>query len=337
MSRTLLVSLSVLVALGTLSGCKKDDPPNKLIETGWFRDTGLFDAGRCKQRVGGFLPGNGDDDWYHRDSPGFYVDKADTEAYTASLISADGVPAAFTPVWSPEELIFTFQLSQPLKADTEYVMTVTDCAETHESTFRTSRFGLPMSVSPAELVGRTYLLDMLGANWREPGGAEALIQLYFSSPALLGVPYADSQRIDLLGAPGEVDPFGGLHQGPGSTWDFPTAGFEDAPYFESNATLVVFQFEGVEIPIFNARLAATFSADGTRIGGGELSGLGDTRDLGQFLGGGGGNDPGAICDLAFSLGIECEDCPDGEPYCMFLDAVSLEGSLVHDLSLVPRN
>lgn len=324
-----------LVALA-LVGCGKKDRPAKLTETGWFSDTGLWSAQACKERLGGVTPVDGTDDWYHRDDPGFYVEKANPAAYDVEIVDASGEPAPVDLVWDAEsQLKATFVLREPLKPATDYTVTITDCAEVHRSTFRTSNLGLPMTVDVESLEGKTWHLDMLGADWLQPGGAEALIQLYFSAPALLGVRFVDGDRIDLLGAPGEVDPFGNLYQGPGATWDFPTGDF-DPPYFENQASLVVFQFEGVEIPIYDARLAATFSPDGNGIGGGELSGLGDTRDLGSFLPGGGSNDA-AICDLAASFGIDCETCPDGQPYCMFLEARQIDGALVDGLTLIPRN
>lgn len=325
----------LLPALILVAACGKTERPNKLMETGWFNHTGAWGAGECKSRLGGIEPANGATDWYHRDAPSLWVENADPEAYTVSLVDSTGVPAQVNPVWDETGLNLTFEIVQPLRPNTDYTITVTDCAAIHRSGFRTSNLGLPLDIQPSDLVGRTWHLDMLGANWVEPGGATALIQLYFSAPALLGVRFADATHIDLLGAQGEVDPFGQMYQGLGSTWDFPT-GDLTGPFFEANANLVVFQFDGVEIPIHTARLAGTLSPDGMRIGGGELSGLGDTRDLGAFLPGG-GNDENAICDLAESLGIQCQACPDGEQLCMFLDARQIDGTLIDGLSLIPRN
>ncbi len=322
-----------VLALVCAAGCGKTERPNKLMETGWFEDTGLWSAGECKSRLVSVDPEHGTTDWHYRDAPALFVEKDDALAYEVTLVDSAGVPAPVNPVWDASGLKLTFELTQPLKPNTEYNFTVTDCAAVHRSSFRTSNVGLPLTVTPEELEGRTWHLDMLGADWLQPGGAQSLIQLYFSAPALLGVRFADPLRIDMLGAPGAVDPFGNLTQGLGATWNFPTGTFEP-PYFESNANIVVFQFDGVEIPIHQARLAGTFSPDGTRIAGGELSGLGDTRDLGDFLPGGG--DESAICDLAASLGIDCEACPDGELYCMFLEARQIDGTLIEGLTLTPR-
>lgn len=327
--------MRLMPALALLAvGCGKDGTANKLMETGWFVDTGDWSAAGCKAKLGGVNPPHETTGWYHRDAPSLYVQYADPAAYDISIVDAQGQPAPVTPVWDATQLNLTFQLNAPLTPDTEYIVSVTDCAANHRSSFRTSSIGLPLQIEPRDLVGRTWHLDMLGAEWLQPGGAEALIQLYFSAPALLGVRYADDTRIDLLGAPGQVDPFGVLYQDFGATWDFPTGDFAP-PYFESRANLVVFQFQGVEIPIHDARLAATISPDGRALGGGELSGLGDTRGLGAFLPAGGSD--GAICDLAESFGIECQDCPDGEPYCMFLEARQIDGALVEGLTLVPRS
>jgi len=330
---------SLGVALLALAlGCGGNpDRPARLMDTGWFTGSVSYGPDSCAEKIGGFDPADGTNDWYWQDNPSLWVDAASTDAYWVELVDEAGVAAAASPNWSPEGLKLTFELDAPLQPATTYRWQASDCAAWHQAQFSTSDFGLPLTLDPADLVDRTWSLDLLGADWTEPAGAEALIQLYFSSPALLGVRYADDERIDLLGAPGDLDAFGVLTQASGATWDFPTADFTGSPFFEAVADTVVFQYDGVEIPIHDARLAGSFSADGLSIGGGQLSGLGDTRDLGAFLGGAQGDNPDAICDLAATLGVECTDCPDGGRYCLFLDAADIDGELVEGLTLQPRH
>jgi hypothetical protein len=177
-------------------------------------------------------------------------------------------------------------------------------------------------------------MEMLGADWVEPVGAESLIQLYFSNPALLGVRHADEAVIDVLGAPGELDAFGALVQGLGSTWNFPVADFTGAPFFASDADVVVFQYNGVQIPIHEAHLEATIAPDGNSIDGGRLSGLGDTRKLGELVGSSIDNYD-ALCGLAAGLGVDCVACPDGEAYCLPLKANDIHGERIEGLVLNP--
>ena len=222
---------------------------------------------------------------------------------------------------------------QPLEPLSDYTLVVQDCADVTEVEFTTSVVGQPLTVDPEELVGVTWSMEMLEADWQEPAGAEALILLYFSAPALLGVRHADDQMIDVMGAAGVLDGLGNLEQAAGSTWNFPPADFTTSPFFSSDATLVTLVYDGVAIPVHNAHLEATIAPDGEGISGGKLSGLGHTRDLGGLLAA--GDDPDALCNLAAGLGVVCEACPDGGEYCLPLSATRIHGERIEGLTLIP--
>lgn len=327
-----------VLLLSALSACGGGaDPLPPLMDTGWFTDTGsIVDAYGCAHKIGGFDP-QGGTDWYHRTPPSLWVTMANPDAYSVSLVDEDEVPAPVTPTWSEDQLKLTLTLDEPLRPDTHYTLRATDCGAQHEVGFKTSTLGLPLTVDPSELVGKTWLMDMINANWVEPGGAEALVQLYFSDPTLLSVQRVDGDLIELMGAAGETDLIGDLVQAPGATWDFPTATFAEAPYFASASGLVVLKFQGVGIPIHGAVLAGTFAPDGSAIGGATLEGLGDTSGLGEFLGAGFEDDPYAVCDLAAGLGISCEPCPEsGDATCLRMSAQELTGELVEGLVLTPQ-
>jgi hypothetical protein len=66
-----------------------------------------------------------------------------------------------------------------------------------------------------------------------------------------------------------------------------------------------------------------------------LSGDGDTRYLGCLIPGSDG-DPNAVCALAAPLGVTCEPCPDGEPYCLHIEASDLEGVFLNGVSIIER-
>ena len=335
MSPRTIPGAAAMTAALLLLGCGPGESPQRLMDTGWFTTSETFAPDTCTTKITGFDPDSGADDWYWQDSPRFWVDNASSDAYTYTLVDTEGVPAPATPSWDENGLILTFELDAPLEPDTDYVLAASDCATQHTVPFRTSSYGQPLTISPDEMIGRTFDLDMLGADWVAPAGAEALIQLYFSSPALLGVRYADDVRIDLLGAPGDEDVFGNLFQGSGATWDFPIGAFDGSPFFSVDAEQVVFQYDGIEIPIHGAHLEGTWAPDGRSMGGGRLSGLGDTRDLGSFIDQG-NEEASAVCDLAAGFGVQCEPCPDGFPYCLFLEALDIEGDLIEGLVLVPR-
>jgi hypothetical protein len=101
--------------------------------------------------------------------------------------------------------------------------------------------------------------------------------------------------------------------------DFPLADFTAAPYIDAPADQIVLVYQDTEIPVTDFLLQGTFSADGTRFGGGILSGLADSRGAGDLLKQPGNED--ALCDLAAGVGIQCEPCPDGQVYCLYLRAV----------------
>jgi hypothetical protein len=102
--------------------------------------------------------------------------------------------------------------------------------------------------------------------------------------------------------------------------DFPVpADFTDAPYFSVNADSLALSASGYEIKINDFTLSGDFSADGSKIGGAVLAGQLDTRDLTQALMAGGlieDDDPQAVCDLIGAFGVMCEECSDGETFCL---------------------
>ena len=115
-------------------------------------------------------------------------------------------------------------------------------------------------------------------------------------------------------------------------WDFGSATFEDAPYFASDLTDIELDYDGVPIPIYGFSLYGTFAPDGTSIGFAGASGLGDSRHMGPLIGA--GSDPSAICDTAASLGVSCEDCPDGNPYCLEIELEFEPAPLVAGIDLM---
>ena len=129
---------------------------------------------------------------------------------------------------------------------------------------------------------------------------------------------------------------GGIRQDFAPTWDFPVQSFADAPYFEAEVSSIDIEYVdgsgSVTIPVQDFRLYATIAPDGESLGGARLSGLADTRSMGTLI----QNDtPNAICDFAATLGVSCVDCTDGSPYCLYLEAEDLTGTLVDDVTIVP--
>lgn len=320
-------------------GCASDPAtPGTLLDTGWFTDA---EAPGCPHTVLETQPAAGETDWYYRRTVRVVTATTLPEGYDAWLLDDAGRRVDVTPVWSKADGAFDLvPASGRLEPATDYLLVVQDCEGTHETAFTTSALGAPLDLLPGALAGRTYRLDLGGARWVAPQGLGALIAQFLTEPILLGVVYADDERIDLLGAPSQVDDLGGVTQADAPTWDFPIADFSIAePTFETGADRIALlvQQDGAEavIPVTDFAVSGTLSPDGTRFGGGALSGIGDTRGFsGALLG-----SESFICDLAeTSFQLSCSPCPDdGEPFCLVIEGQDLAGVLQPGLTLVDRS
>jgi hypothetical protein len=329
------LTVGALIAFCTLSGCKKDEPtPKKLLDTGWFVDTADLDAENCRHQVITHEPADADVGWYWRDFPRVYVATDKTEAYEAFLVDEDGVRLDTETVWSSAGLDFVLSFDGGLKANHTYELHMRDCREEKIVLFSTSGYGAPLTGGPNGLVGRTFLLDLVNAEWVQPAALGPLLAIYFTTPVLLGVQYADGSIVDFLGAPGFVDPFGNMTQAQEPSWDFPAVPFVDAPFFNANVDFVNLRFQGSDVPVRDFTLTGTFAGDMVSLGGGILTGTADTRNLGDLIGQPG--EPGAVCEYAAGLGITCHACVDGLPYCLDLSVRDVTGRVVDDLKLQVR-
>lgn len=320
--------------LSLFLGCsgRTDSDTGPEIETGWFSDTASPE--QCPGVLKDWLPKDGSTQWYWRDRPTFWTGNSRQETYSATLWQgATALDAEL--VWDASGVSFQLDMGRPFAPNTEYMLEVTDCRETRRVTFMTSDYGTPLEGSAETLVGTTYLIDLAGAEWLEPGGFSALLSLYFTTPILLMVNYADATHVDFLGAQGYRDDLGQFYQLPSeATFDFPLAKWPQQPYFEVVSPKVGITYQNIPIAIYNFSLSGTFAADGSKIGGSKVEGLGDTRFMGPLIGQ--GDDPNAICTQAAALGVQCTDCPDGEQTCLFLSAVDVNGTRVPGLQLTPK-
>ena len=325
-SRLLLTTLAV----GCSGGERSDTGP--VVDTGWFSDTASPE--QCPGVLKDWLPKDGASQWYWRDRPTIWTGNSRKETYSATLWQG-ATPLQTDLVWDASGVSFQVDRGQPLDPNTEYILEVTDCRETRRVTFTTSDYGSPLDGSVDDLVGTTYLIDLAGAEWLEPGGFSALLSLYFTTPILLMVNYADATHVDFLGAQGYRDDLGQYYQLPNeATFEFPLASWPEQPYFDVVAPEVGITYQNIPIAIYNFSLSGTFASDGSKIGGSKVEGLGDTRFMGPLIGQ--GEDPYAICTQAAALGVTCTECPDGLDTCLFLSAVDVNGTQVPGLQLTPK-
>jgi len=316
-------------------GCTGSDTTDTgpSLDTGWFSDTASPE--NCPGQVAQVSPFSGDADWYWQDAPTVWTQTDRQEVYQAQLWRGYSVVST-SMVWHESGVKFSLVPDAPLEPETDYELEVTDCKGVQRIPFRTSVFGTPLDGVPQDLAGTTYLIDLAGATWLEPGGFGAILSLYFTTPILLMVSYADETHVDFMGAQGYRDDLGTYHQlVTEPTFDFPLAEWPLLPFFSVVAPSVDISFNDVSVPITEFALTGTFSPDGAQIGGATVQGLGDTRYMGSLVGKAG--DPAAICEQAAALGVACTECPDGELYCMFLSAVDVDGAAVEGVTLVPKD
>ena len=330
----------MIVLLGMVACTDGEDAAPPLLDTGWFDPTTSVSGPACEERILSWVPATGTSDWYWRDAPEGTVALPDPTAYRIWLEDAIGATVPATLAWSADATSFALVPDAPLAPVSSYDLVLTDCASIRHVAFSTSAFGLPIEGGNGSLVDHTWVLDLEGATWEQPLGLGALFALYVDDPILLGVLYADALHIDLLAALAVVSDLGEVSQDPErDPWEFPTADFSGAPYFDAAAELVelVVPDPGggdIAVPVEDFRLEGTFSADGSVIGGGRLTGLADTRGLGALFGSDG--DPDAACEEATTLGAVCVPCgSDGGEYCLGIEATGIDGALLPGLVLDP--
>jgi hypothetical protein len=61
-----------------------------------------------------------------------------------------------------------------------------------------------------------------------------------------------------------------------------------------------------------------------------VQGIGDTRYAGPLLG---SANEDAVCTTAAGLGVQCMECPDGEPFCLPVSVRDIEGLYVPGLTI----
>ncbi len=317
-----------LTAVLMLAGCKGGRDTGDLLDTGWFSDVG--DSGGCIDRVTEVSPTGGTDDWYWRSAPWAQAATVFQEAYELRVVDSFAAVTPGEQRWSGTAV--RYDLGEPLQPLTDYVFEVTDCDGKEAVPFTTSDYGLPLTIPPAALKERTYVYDLTTADWVEPKDFGSVISLYFTNPILIGVQWATEDTVDLIGTMGGISTSGEFTQlSTLPTWNLPATDFNDRPYFAASADKITVRAEGVDIDLYDFEITGTFSADGSRIGGTTITGLGDTRNMGELIGQKG--EPEALCELAATWSVICEPCPDGSSYCMRLTALGAEGTHVPDLSL----
>ena len=299
-----------LLALPFLLSCTKN-----------AADTGPTDDS-CGVEIDETLPATGQTDWYYRSALSFELSDPDDTA----VLSVDGVSGTSSLSDDAEMVYFTPDV--PLSPNTSYTATLEYCTGSASVDFSTSELGDP--VDPDSLVGRTHALDLGSGRIVIPEGVGSLLEGYLDYTIFLGVDSASADSILLVGAvANEEDPTQQDYCTP--TLDFPEADFSESPYYVIGPANTTLDVAGYSIEIGELFVSGTYSSDGTWMGGGVLAGSIDTRPLGALLGD--DEEEGAICDLVGGFGVDCENCTDGEPFCLAIEIVDMTAEEADGLSL----
>jgi len=349
-----LTLLAVLTTGLVLTSCKKDKEP---VDTGDINeesdtdtdtdtdadtDTADGDSGSpepsCTAAMKDTEPEDGATAWYWKDTITVDFESAPEEQDIITITDAAGTPVAASFDW--EDHGETVNITAELTGATEYVMTV-NCLEEETVGFTTSEYGVPLTISPDELLNRTYELDLPGAYFKEPTGVGALLGTYLENPLLASPVAITDTEITMLVAQGLWDDEGVASQDLGmDVFPFPPSDWVSAPYFSGDTEQIIVTYATsssvTEIVIHDVHLEGTFAADGSSLGGAWASGLADTRNLGPLLDLPGASDsPSVVCDYLISFGLPCLDCGDGEELCLYMEAYFDDAPVVDGVSLDP--
>lgn len=326
-----------LIVLLAIAGCKKDkadDTGDTDTHTG---DDSGDDTGDtnlpCTVTVTGTEPEPDAVDVYYK---GIVEVTFDGDAVAAEadidVLDGSGYPVLQDVAWSDGNLVA--YVRPELQPNSAYELVARVCDTTTSVRFQTGPLGEPLTDGNASLVDRTYVFTLADAKITEPAFLDALAGQYLTVPLLFNVTAADDTTIDFLGALGYFDPSDSqYYQVDLPTWDFPAGDFTESPYFTAQADYITIMYDTIPIPIEGFYLEGVFTADGASILEGRATGKGDTRHMAPLI-----NQPedaySAVCEFAALAGVYCEDCADGEPYCLYIVAEDIQAAYVPGLSVV---
>ena len=286
-------------------------------------ETGEVNSNLCDFTVDSTYPVAGSVNFYIQDTLQFELSDEDATASIA-LKDASGADVAGTSSVDGDDVYFA--PAAALSPSTAYTAELSFCgsADPVQVAFTTSALGAELT---ADLVGKTYAVDLGSGNFVQPAGVGELIGGLLENDILIGIKSVDADSLGIRGA---------LSGTENSDQDFctetleqfPDADFSAAPYFEIPEGDVTISVAGIEATIKDLSVAGTFAADGSYFGGGELSGQLDARELIDVIAEAGldAETPDDICNLLLGFGVQCVECADGEAYCVTLEVDRLSAN-----------
>ena len=316
--------LMILTACGTDKASTNDDS-----SIGHDSETGDSNVGPCTTQVMSVEPADGAADVYYHHTITVSFD-GDGGSAEFSLLDASGVDVPVTATFTEGNVQAV--LTADLEPVTAYTLTTSVCGSEASSSFTTNALGSPLDMDPADLIGATYEFRLSDADITEPAFLDLIAGTYLTVPILIGVDSADSTSIDMLGGLGYETTDSYAQDTTLPSWDFPVADFTTQPFFHAQSPLITIMYGTTAIPIEQFNLSGTFAADGSAIEEGYVTGIGDSRYMATLVGKP-ADDLSAVCDLAASLGVNCTECADGEPYCLYIVAENITAERIDGLTL----
>lgn len=310
---TRAASIVGIAALTLIAGCGGEKESGTEVE--------------CENAVT-LWPGDGESAVYYRTTIEATFDEPDEGA---SISVNDGAVSGST-AWDGDKLVFT--PDSPLDPSASYTVAVDYSCGSPSVSWSTSEVGA--TTTSSSLLGKAYILDISSGRFLQPPDVGDILAAYLEQDILMSVTDATDSEITMIGAisiEGSEPP---AQDTCSPTIEFPTANFSGNPYFEVGPETTSITVADFTITIEDLEVSGAFSPDGSYISGGVLAGTIDTRPLDGLLDDSG--EGGAICDIAGSIGVSCEPCPDGEAFCLtiYVDSIVMT-ELAGGLEEIPED
>ena len=236
-----------------------------------------------------------------------------SEADPSATLESD-IPGTFTV--SDDGLTLTWVADGALDPDTTYSVSTTTCASSDSFSFTTIA-----AETPSFLVDRTWELDLAGGTITEPALLDSLIGDSLV-PGLLGVSAAGPGTVDLRVAAYD-DTDASVHQDYClATSDVDGASYDAGVVHGYADEIWVTLIAGDPVPVYHLDFSGEWSDDGTEFSHGVLQGQLDARYVSDWM----SMTADQLCALATTFGFPCDDCPDGEKYCVGMRIEDLSGA-----------
>lgn len=218
------------------------------------------------------------------------------------------------------EGVVVFHPSRPLEPNSFYAATLKAGCLVAETEFWTSALGEELTVS---LMNVSYELSLGNATWVSPPNTAFLVSILQDTSILFMVKSGRAETIDMRFAGG----LNGEQYMCSPTADIDDNFWED-PYFEVTAPFVVFDTPAFPLDIDDFAFSGAFASDGSFMGGGHITGVLDTRDLGEVVGL--SSSSFAVCELLATFYIPCVECPDTLETCLQLDVRGITAPRIYE-------